>query len=70
MLDGATPDDAFSVTCNDTTNPPAEINAGRVLCDVRLQPPQPAEYVYLRIGRHRTGVEIREITGAEYDGNG
>jgi uncharacterized protein len=59
MLDGDTADDAYFVRCDDTTNPPWETDQGRVTCLVGLQPPYPAEFVIVRIGVSRDGVEVR-----------
>jgi phage tail sheath protein FI len=59
MLDGATAEDAFTVRCDDSTNPPWETEQGRVSCVIGIQPPYPAEFVIVRIGVARDGVEIR-----------
>jgi uncharacterized protein len=59
MLDGNTPEVAYTVRCDDSTNPPWETEQGRVTCLVGLQPPYPAEFVIVRIGLARDGVEIR-----------
>jgi uncharacterized protein len=60
QLDGATPEDAFYVVCDETTNPPHEIDQGRVICEIGLQPPWPAEFVNVRIGKTEGGLEILE----------
>jgi len=49
-LDGATAAEAFVVACDDRNNPPEEQDAGRLVCDLRVKPPAPAEYVVVRIG--------------------
>jgi uncharacterized protein len=59
MLDGETAADAYEVRCDDTTNPPWETEQGRVTCVIGVQPPYPAEFVIVRIGVARDGVEIR-----------
>jgi hypothetical protein len=59
MLDGDTAADAYTVRCDDTTNPPWETEQGRVTCVIGVQPPYPAEFVIVRIGVARDGVEIR-----------
>ncbi len=51
MLDGELPEDAYFVRCDDATNPPAQVAAGMVVCQIGLQPPLPAEFVIIRIGR-------------------
>jgi uncharacterized protein len=59
MLDGDTAADAYTVRCDDSTNPPWETEQGRVTCVIGVQPPYPAEFVIVRIGVARDGVEIR-----------
>lgn len=59
MLDGDAAADAYVVRCDDTTNPPWETEQGRVTCTIGVQPPYPAEFVIVRIGVTRDGVEIR-----------
>jgi phage tail sheath protein FI len=59
MLDGNSADDAYTVRCDDTTNPPWETDQGRVTCIVGIQPPYPAEFVVVRIGVSRDGVDVR-----------
>ena len=63
MLDGATPEEAFFVRCDETTNPEAEIDLGRVTCEIGLLPPWPAEFVIVRIGKTEGGTEIIEGAG-------
>jgi hypothetical protein len=60
MLDGATPDEAFFVKCDDTTNPPEEMDAGRLICLIGVQPPRPAEFVIIRVGKTLEGTVILE----------
>jgi len=57
MLDGASADDAYSVQCDDATNPPQDAADGRITCLVGVLPPWPAEFVVVRIGRTRNEVE-------------
>jgi len=59
MLDGDTAADAYTVRCDDTTNPPFETEQGRVTCVIGVQPPYPAEFVIVRIGVARDGIQIR-----------
>ena len=49
-LDGASADEAYQVTCDETTNTPADIAAGRLVCYIGVLPPAPAEFVIVRIG--------------------
>jgi hypothetical protein len=50
-LDGETADDAYRVACDESTNPSASINAGRMICEIAVRPPYPAEFVVVRLGR-------------------
>ena len=65
MLDGATAEDAYFVRCDETTNPPEETEAGRLTCLVGVQPPWPAEFVVVRIGKTENRTEIEELSGAQ-----
>ncbi|MCE3603673.1 phage tail sheath subtilisin-like domain-containing protein [Massilia sp. P8910] len=56
MLDGASADDAYSVRCDASTNPPSGTGDGRVTCLIGIQPPYPAEFVIVRIGVTRSGI--------------
>jgi phage tail sheath protein FI len=64
MLDGATPDEAYLVRCDETTNPPEARDEGRLECVVGVQPPWPAEFVVVRIGKTEGATEIREGAAA------
>jgi phage tail sheath protein FI len=63
MLDGATSDEAYSVRCDETTNPPTETEMGRLICEIGVQPPWPAEFVIVRIGKTEGSTEIIEVGG-------
>lgn len=60
MLDGATAEEAFTIRCDASTNPPWETDLGRITCVIGIQPPYPAEFVIVRLGLTRDGVEIEE----------
>jgi len=60
MLDGESSEQAYSVRCDDQTNPPAESDLGRVICEVGVQPPYPAEFVVVTLGISKDGIQIRE----------
>jgi uncharacterized protein len=60
MLDGATPEDAYFVRCDESTNPPSATDDGRVMCEIGIQPPYPAEFVVVRIGVARSGIQVEE----------
>jgi hypothetical protein len=60
MFEGATSEGAYYVHCDATTNPPSETDLGRVICELGVQPPYPAEFVVVTIGLTRDGVQVRE----------
>jgi hypothetical protein len=60
MLDGITAEQAYTVTCDETTNPPAETDQGRLICQIGVLPPWPAEFVIVRIGKTEYGTQITE----------
>lgn len=60
MLDGATPEEAYHVRCDETTTPPEEADRGRLICEIGARPPWPAEFVVVRIGVTDRGTEILE----------
>jgi phage tail sheath protein FI len=45
------------VRCDATTNPPSDVDTGRVVCQIGIQPPYPAEFVIVRIGVTRSGID-------------
>lgn len=65
MLEGATAGEAYSVVCDETTNPPEETERGRIICEIGVWPPWPAEFVIVRIGKTESGTEILEEIGAQ-----
>ena len=66
MLDGATPDEAYLVRCDESTNPPEQRDLGRMGCLVGVLPPWPAEFVIVRIGA--TQGAARGVPDAETPG--
>jgi hypothetical protein len=60
MLDGGTSEEAYSVRCDESTNPASETDLGRVTCEVGVQPPYPAEFVVVTLGISRDGIQVRE----------
>jgi phage tail sheath protein FI len=69
-LDGATAEEAYSVRCDATTNPPYRTDAGEVTCLIGVRPPWPAEFVLVRVGRTERGTEIEELIGGGDDNRG
>jgi hypothetical protein len=65
MLDGATAEEAYFVRCDETTNPADQTEAGRLICEIGVLPPWPAEFVVVRIGKTEGGTEILENERSE-----
>lgn len=63
-LMGATPEEAFFVSCNAETNTPESIDAGMVITMVGIAPVKPAEFVIFRIGQGAGGAETEVQGGA------
>jgi hypothetical protein len=58
MLDGASREEAYSVTCDATVNPESESAKGKLVCEIGILPPWPAEFVVMRIGITEGAVEM------------
>ncbi|HWO25299.1 MAG TPA: phage tail sheath subtilisin-like domain-containing protein [Kofleriaceae bacterium] len=54
-LAGARPEEAFQVTCDDSTNPPEEIERGRCVCKIAVAPAIPMEFILIRVALSRDG---------------
>ncbi|QUQ65641.1 phage tail sheath family protein [Kutzneria sp. CA-103260] len=63
MLAGATKDQAFSVRCDASVNPPADLAVGKFTCLIGLNPPPPAEFVVIRVIRTPTGMSVDTESG-------
>lgn len=50
-LFGASPDQAFYVRCDETTNPPEVRDAGQCIIEIGMAPVKPAEFVIFRISQ-------------------
>jgi uncharacterized protein len=58
-LQGARPEDAFAVRCDETTTPTEEREQGRVFCEIAVAPAVPMEFILLRIALGSDGkVEV------------
>lgn len=57
-LVGETDDEAYSVRCDRTTNPDADVESGRMICLINLNPPKPAERIEVRVGFAEGRVEL------------
>jgi uncharacterized protein len=52
-LFGQSADQAFFVRCDETTNPPESIDAGKLVVEVGIAPVKPAEFVVFRISQNK-----------------
>jgi phage tail sheath protein FI len=59
-LVGATPEQAFFVACNESNNPAASVDDGKLIVDVGLAPVKPAEFVIFRISQWQGGAETSD----------
>ena len=66
-LEGTTADEAFRVACNESTNPQESVDAGRMICEIAVRPPLPAEFVVVRIGRRAGETGAVEFGGVVTD---
>jgi hypothetical protein len=48
-LRGDTPDQAYRVRCDETTNLPEDVDEGRVVCKIEIAPATPMEFITLRL---------------------
>jgi phage tail sheath protein FI len=49
LLQGETPDQAYRVRCDETTNTAEVIDAGQVVCEIEVAPAVPMEFITLRL---------------------
>jgi len=59
-LDGASPAQAFTVRCDNSTMTQADLDAGRVVATIELAPAQPVERITVTLALGANGVEQRE----------
>ena len=59
-LAGTVPGEGFRVRCDETNNPSAQRDLGRLAIDVDIAPTVPFEFITLRIGREASGFEITD----------
>jgi hypothetical protein len=57
-LQGAKPQEAFFVKCDEETNPQDVIDVGEVVTLIGMAPVKPAEFVIFRIGQSQAGVKV------------
>jgi hypothetical protein len=61
---GASESEAFFVRCDDALNPPAVVDAGRLVVEVGVAPAEPLEFIVLRLSRDGDGTVRTEGAGA------
>jgi hypothetical protein len=61
-LAGTDPAQAFFVKCDSETNPPDEIDLGRVVAHVGLAPSFPAEFIFVRVEHDPSGVTVSSLS--------
>jgi phage tail sheath protein FI len=59
-LVGATPAEAFYIKCDETNNPAAIVDQGKLIAEVGVAPTRPAEFIIFRVGRTVEELEIVE----------
>ncbi len=64
-LAGAIPEQAFFVKCDDETNPPEVIDAGRLVTEIGIAPVKPAEFIIFRISQWIGGGPEEEAGAGE-----
>jgi len=62
-LMGRTPEESFFVKCDEETNPPEVIDAGRVVTLIGIAPVKPAEFIIFRISQYTGGAEAEILRG-------
>ena len=60
-LQGALPEQGFYVKCDETNNPQAVIDAGRLVCEVGVAPAAPMEFIVFEVRQKPDGTEIVEL---------
>lgn len=58
-LMGRTPEEAFFVKCDEETNTPDVVDAGRVIIVIGIAPVKPAEFVIFRISQSAGGANVQ-----------
>jgi hypothetical protein len=59
-LQGAQPSDGFYVKCDETNNPPAVVDAGRLICEVGIAVAAPMEFIVFEIHQDPAGSSVSE----------
>lgn len=61
-LRGASPQEAFSITCDAATNPPDRRDQGEVVAEIELAPAIPGEYIAVRVIHRVGGVSLASLS--------
>jgi phage tail sheath protein FI len=64
-LFGASPTEAFYVKCDAETNPPEQVEAGQVVCEIGIAPVKPAEFIIFRLSQFTGGGDGGDEEGGE-----
>jgi phage tail sheath protein FI len=67
-LIGNTANQAFFIKCDESNNPDADRNNGKLQADIGIAPSKPFEFVVLRVGRIDNKFEISEASGSALAG--
>lgn len=59
-LVGSTATEAYFIKCDETNNPPAIVDQGKLIADIGVAPTRPAEFIIFRVGRTVEELEIVE----------
>lgn len=57
MFAGGNPEESFYVKCDEETNPPDEVELGKLICNIGIAPVIPAEYIIIQV--------IQDVGGGE-----
>ncbi len=62
-LDGESPEEAFRIVCDESNNPTDVVDQSRLICDIAIKPPPPAEFVLIRIGGQDSSFSLGNFGG-------
>ena len=54
------PEEVFVVICDETNNPPAEVDQGNLYVEVYFYPSKPAETIIIKVGQKQSGASVNE----------
>jgi phage tail sheath protein FI len=59
-LRGATPEEAFTVRCDDEVNPPEAVAEGQFVCEVSVAIAAPSEFIVFRLAMRDQAIQVVE----------